>query len=105
MEKCPICKFPFQYEDESSFRRCSEFCARASEKELEEFKGATPGVFCLYPCPECGGTTEGEWDPAREIPCFTCGPKVKLRKRAELLKEALPFLPSELRSRVEEAIK
>jgi hypothetical protein len=101
---CPTCKFPFRYEDiESSFRHCSEFCARATEKELTEFRAARSGEFCVFPCSECGEPTEGEWMPGAH--CYSCAPKVKLREREALLKECLPHLPSELRARIEEALK
>ncbi len=103
-ETCPICKFPFVYEGmESSFRYCSEFCAVASDKELSEFKTATSGTYCVFPCSECGGATEGEWGPG--LHCNSCAPRVESRKRGELLKETLPHLPAELRARVEEALK
>lgn len=109
-ETCSTCKFPVRietYGSNYSERRCSEFCASATGRELDEFKAAKPGDYCVYPCPECGGPTEGEWhpDPPRKSICYKCGPKVRLRERTKLLEEAMPHLPGELRVRIEEALK
>lgn len=109
-ETCPTCKFPVRietYGSNYSERVCSEFCAQATGQELDEFKAAKPGDYCVYPCPECGGPTEGDWYPnePKQTVCHTCSPKVRLRDRTKLLVEAMSYVPEDLKVRIEEAIK
>jgi len=90
---CPTCKreiVKHDFHDMEPYTGCSEFCARATDKEIEGFKDAKPGDFCVFPCAECGEPIEGEWEPnvRHGCLCSQCYPKVQLRERTELLKQA-----------------
>ena len=94
---CPTCKRTInlnEFHDMDPYTDCSEFCARATDKEIEEFKKAGPGDYCVYPCAECGCPIEGEWypDEPKKTTCSECAPKVQLRVRTDLLKQAKEFL-------------
>lgn len=82
MEKCPVCGFPI---DNNRF--CSNFCCETSEEEQTRFLNLGPGEWGVYPCAECGCAIEGEY-VAGEV-CSTCGPKVMLRRRTELLQKVV----------------
>jgi hypothetical protein len=94
---CPTCKreiVKHDFHDMDPYTGCSEFCARATDKEIEGFKNAKPGDFCVFPCAECGEPIEGEWypDKPKDCRCSECAPKVRLRERTALLKQARDFL-------------
>ncbi len=107
---CPTCKHAIvlhEFHGMDPYTGCSEFCASVREKELQEFLAAKPGDFCVYPCPECGTPTEGEWypgEPNRTI-CSDCGPKVKLARRTELLRKIRTLLERTRESATEMAIR
>jgi len=90
---CPVCKREIvlhDFKDMDPYTWCSEFCARVPDKDIEVFKNAKPGDFCIYPCGECGEPIEDEWNPEQRhgTLCSQCYPKVQLRERTDLLKQA-----------------
>lgn len=94
---CPTCKRPIvlhEFHGMDPFTGCSEFCEQATDKEKEGFKSAKPGDFCVFPCAECGTPIEGEWEPNVKYGCLCtrCYPRVQLRDRTELLKQARDML-------------
>jgi hypothetical protein len=90
---CPICKLTIcleEYHGMGSETYCSEYCDSVGAKDIEAFKNAAPGDWCLYPCCHCGTTLEGEWDPASY--CSDCSHDVKLENLKQLLREARDLL-------------
>lgn len=90
---CPVCKREIvlhDFKDMDPYTGCSEFCARVPDKDIEAFKNAKPGDFCIFPCAECGEPVEDQWEPNQRNGCLCskCYPKVLLRERTELLKQA-----------------
>jgi hypothetical protein len=69
-----------------------------SDEDKAKFLALKPGDFGPYPCAECGGTVEDEYEPDG-ICCLCEDPRAK-RVRGELLREALPYLPPELAKKV-----
>lgn len=100
-EKCPTCGFTIR--EEHGERYCSEFCASAPQKVLDAFRaGLTEGDFAQWPCANCGCIVEDEYRPGAI--CGECGPRVRARNLANLLRRALPFLEGDLREEAEDAI-
>ena len=103
-ETCTVCKR--QINREYGYSYCSEFCARENDKVKREFLAAKLGDYIVYPCPICGDSTEGEWDPdPHKTICSECAPKKRAKMMDAVLTDALPFLPEDLRKRAEEALK
>jgi hypothetical protein len=79
--------------------------ASALNESEHESRGLRPDevgkYYGLWPCTECGCVVEDEY-PGRggDSFCSRCWPKVRLRRRDGLLREALPHLPAELATRV-----
>jgi hypothetical protein len=81
---------------------CSEFCATATEEERAAFRTLQPGEYGVWPCSECGGTTEGDYTPGAW--CSSCDPKRAKRVRGELLRECLRHVPPELAQKIRSEI-
>lgn len=94
MKTCEICTRPI----DPQYGGCSEFCAVTSDKEKAAYKALQPGDYGVFPCPECGCPTEGDWTPGDH--CYECDDKVHRRLRETLLREALPHVPEELSLRI-----
>lgn len=95
---------------------CSEFCAEVRDKELEEFRNASPGVACNHPCPGCGCIMEyGEWhNKDLEGCCSECAESNRLKKRTEALRKCRDVLEASafkakvwdsLRAEIDEALE
>lgn len=90
MATCPDCLHEYDKYG------CSEFCATVPEADRRKWHDFVPvedtpegedTCWGLYPCAECGGIIDDEFYKDRI--CGTCGPRVKARKRTELLKRVL----------------
>lgn len=93
-ECCDTCKFvlePRLYAD-PGLLFCSEYCDVTSDAEREFFRGAQPGEFCVWPCPECGCVVEDEY--ILDSCCGPCAPKKKVRELKKLLTRALSHIPN-----------
>lgn len=100
-EKCPVCQLPIR--EEHGERFCSEFCAEAPADVMMKFRaGLTEGDFAQWPCTNCGCIVEDEYKAGAV--CGECGPRVRARAIANLLRRALPFLDGDLREEAEDAL-
>jgi hypothetical protein len=95
-ETCAVCR-----REKDPVMGCSDFCATQPAEVQAKFLTMEPGYYGLWPCTECGCVVEDEY-PGRggDSFCSRCWPKVRLRRRDGLLREALPHLPAELATRV-----
>lgn len=100
--KCDVCKHLIWVDRPNDMMGCSEFCATVSQAEKDAFLKLQVDEWGVWPCSECGQPVEGEYQPGAH--CSTCHPKVQLRERTALLREALAHLPDELATRVRAAL-
>lgn len=79
---CSVCNFPIIVEDNLTY--CSEFCIVTSHEVQQHWRNLKEGEYGSYPCSWCGCHIEDEFYPGNLV-CGRCGPKVKLKKRTDLL--------------------
>lgn len=76
---------------------CSEFCAEVRKEELQEFRDASPGTGCIYPCPGCGKPMDDAWHPDRKMcRCSDCANSDTLNARTQALRKCRDVLESEV---------
>ena len=98
---CPVCGRTITLWEghDYSYLACSSFCSEAGKDDIETFKAAKSGDWCLYPCPGCGEMMEDQWFPEEpsKCVCSDCAVKARRKNLANLLKESLDALePPEL---------
>jgi len=100
-EVCPDCKRVVI--DEKGYRYCRGFCASVPEDKRCEWHNFKPDDFGIYPCESCKDLIEDEYTP--EGYCSSCYPRVRAISRAELHRETLPFIPEEVRARIQKELE
>ena len=104
-DKCPTCGHTFYREEGSGYviEGCSSFCDEVLGEDLETFRNAKPGEYCLFPCAYCGCVVEGEYDPGAV--CSDCYRKERESERIRLLRGALEYLPENLAKEVQSELE
>jgi len=102
---CDVCKRPYTREEgyDYTFEGCSEFCASESDVGIQAFLALQPGEYGIWPCPDCGCSVEGEYEPGGV--CSNCARTRKHNRIRQLLEEAIPYMPPEWGEKAREALK
>lgn len=95
--KCGICRQTihkqFVARDIEEDIVCSAFCVESSDKELYAFRDASPGTFCVYPCPGCGKAMEDAWSlEHKHARCSECAEAERLNSRTQALRKCRDLL-------------